>query len=174
VKRIDGSEIDEIQRFMLAGRLIRKAARSGWKKERRRWKSRTTTARRPICARAGATVSDRRDAPVSPIPTWSHQIRFRQSHDHASPVSKIPRQNAWFSLRPQARGQGSPPIKPEAGPEKTTAGFAVRSLNRSDIPCRLRFMSRLESPGFPGFGFAVHCWTRTPSLDFFALHEWTN
>jgi hypothetical protein len=27
---------------------------------------------------------------------------------------------------------GSPPIKPEGGREKTTAGFAVRSLNQSN------------------------------------------
>ena len=31
---------------------------------------------------------------------------FRQSHNRASPVSKIPRQNAWVSLRAQARGRG--------------------------------------------------------------------
>ena len=42
------------------------------------------------------------------------------------------------------------------------------------VSCRLRFMSRLESSGFPGFGFAVHCWTRASLVDFFALHEWTN
>ena len=55
MKRIDGPEIDEIRRDMLTGRLIRKAARVGWKNVQRRWKSRTTTARRPILARAGAT-----------------------------------------------------------------------------------------------------------------------
>lgn len=29
-------------------------------------------------------------------------------------------------------------------------------------------MSRLDFPGFPGFGFAVHCWIRASTLDFSA------
>ena len=45
---------------------------------------------------------------------------------------------------------------------------------RENFPCRLRFIGGLEFPGFPGFGFAAHCWTRASSVDFFALHEWTN
>ena len=47
-------------------------------------------------------------------------------------------------------------------------------MSANDTPCRLRFIGGLEFPGFPGFGFAVHCWTRASSVDFFALHEWTN
>jgi hypothetical protein len=60
-----------------------------------------------FCARR-CDVSKLRDGPDSPIPAW------------VSPAAT--------GLRP-----GSPPIKPEGGREKTTAGFAVRSLNRSDI-----------------------------------------
>jgi hypothetical protein len=52
-------------------------------------------------------VSNPRDWPDSPIQAW------------VSPALTGPR-------------PGSPPIKPEGGREKTTAGFAVRSLNRSD------------------------------------------
>ena len=73
---------------------------------------------REATERAGATVLDRRDAPVSSIPTRSHQIRFRQSKDHASPVSKIPRQNARVSLRPQARGRGVRQLSRRAGAKK--------------------------------------------------------
>jgi len=54
-------------------------------------------------------VSNPRDGPDSPIQAW------------VSPALTGPR-------------PGSPPIKPEGGREKTTAGFAVRSLNRSDTP----------------------------------------
>ena len=61
-------------------------------------------------ARAGATSRTRAAGPDSPIP-----------------ASGLPG-GAFL------RGREVPPIKPEGGREKTTAGFAVRSLNRSDTP----------------------------------------
>ena len=97
-----------------------------------------------FCARR-CDVSNPRDGPDSPIQAW------------VSPALTGPR-------------PGSPPIKPEGGREKTTAGFAVRSLNRSDTSCRLPFIIGLESLDLTGGGFAVHCWTRTESVDSFAFH----
>lgn len=43
-----------------------------------------------------------------------------------------------------------------------------------DGGCRSRFIIGLESLDFPRIWFAVHCWTRAESVDFFALDEWAN
>ena len=140
MKRIDGPEIDEIRRDMLTGRLIRKAARVGWKNVQRRWKSRTTTAQRPILRAPARRLEPARRG-------RTHQFRL------GSPLRRSP------------AGLKNPPIKPEGGPENPTPGLAVRSLNRSDIPCRLPFIIGLESLGLTGegsqfiVGLASNQWT---------------
>jgi hypothetical protein len=59
-------------------------------------------------------------------------------------------------------------------PGKSDASKRRPANNRENFPCRSRFIIGLESLDFPRTEFAVHCWTRAESVDFFALDGWTN